>query len=197
MINMVSTVAPVPVRLLEIPIGVLTLQPRSRALSLGTPHVTRNLILPEILRMVLSLLVIQVRHTLQLGQKPIIIPDLTINHVIRKFWMKFVFGRPFTSWLQIEKSPVKFPRNFQELFRLPIQNFIPLDLFCPFMVKLINYSGFACNFLSMSFSLSFDFVELSWLLKHSEMSQNSFSEWKIRINHEPLTSIREGWYFFI
>lgn len=85
MINMVSTVAPVLVPLLEIPIGVLTLPPRSRALSLGTPHVTRNLILPEILRMVLSLLVIQVRHTLQLGQKPIIIPDLTINHVIRKF----------------------------------------------------------------------------------------------------------------
>ena len=85
MINMVSTVAPVPAPLLEIPIGVLTLPPRSRALSLGTPHVTRNLILPEILRMVLSLLVIQVRHTLQLGQKPIIIPDLMINHVIRKF----------------------------------------------------------------------------------------------------------------
>ena len=84
MINMVSTVAPVPVRLLEIPIGVLTLQPRSRALSLGTPHVTLNLILPVTLRMVLSPLVIQVRHTLQLGQKPIIIPDLTINHVIRK-----------------------------------------------------------------------------------------------------------------
>ena len=85
MINMVSTVAPVLVPLLEIPIGVLTLPPRSRALSQGTPHVTRNLILPVILRMVLSLLVIQVRHTLQLGQKPIIIPDLTINHVIRKF----------------------------------------------------------------------------------------------------------------
>ena len=85
MINMVSTVAPVLVPLLEIPIGVRTLPPRSRALSLGTPHVTRNLILPEILRMVLSLLVIQVRHTLQLGQKPTIIPDLTINHVIRKF----------------------------------------------------------------------------------------------------------------